>query len=356
MNSLNNSKKQYGIKEIALKANVSIATVDRVIHKRGGVAPKTKELILKIIDEYDYQPNILASRLRSNKTYSIAILIPEVSKNTNFWAAPYEGVRKAQEEIRQFGIDVRTYLYRLNNKSTFTEQSRNMLQDKPDGVLIAPLFVKETEHLAIQLNADNIPYAFIDSYIPDQKSVTYIGPDIYHSGFVGAKLAMFGIRQNGEVLVVNHTSITNNGQHTKEIEKGFLDYIKKTNEQIKVHTLDFYGTDPETLKIELTTYLNNHPAIQAIFVTNSRVFKIAKIIKDGGRKDIILIGFDFIDENIRYLKEDFIDFLICHKPEEQGYRGVMNLYQKLLLMQTIDKIQYMPIDIITKENCDFYSN
>ena len=95
MNQPNQVKKPYGIKEIARKANVSIATVDRVIHKRGGVALKTKERILEIIKEFDYQPNILASRLSSTKTYSLAILIPMVPENTGFWAAPYIGEQKA---------------------------------------------------------------------------------------------------------------------------------------------------------------------------------------------------------------------------------------------------------------------
>ena len=74
------------------------------------------------------------------------------------------------------------------------------------------------------------------------------------------------------------------------------------------------------------------------------------------RRGIILIGFDYIEENIRYLEEGLIDFLICHKPEEQGYRGVMNLYQRLVLLQEIEPVQYMPIDIITRENHRYYSN
>ncbi len=55
----------FGVKEIARRANVSIATVDRVIHNRTGVSEKTKKKFNEIIKELDYQPNILASRLAS---------------------------------------------------------------------------------------------------------------------------------------------------------------------------------------------------------------------------------------------------------------------------------------------------
>ncbi|MBY5956993.1 LacI family DNA-binding transcriptional regulator [Membranicola marinus] len=357
MSKLNDSNKPYGIKEIARKANVSIATVDRVIHKRGGVARKTQELILSIIDEFDYQPNILASRLRSNKTYNLAILIPQVSKYTNFWAAPYQGVEKANAEISQFGINLKTYFFRLSQSESFTEQAELLLADNPDGVVIAPLFIQEATHLSDTLFRNGIPYVYIDTDIPDQNNLSYIGPPIYQSGLVAGQLALFGMRENGgEILVINHTNIINDGQHIKEIERGFVDYIERNKASVKIHSLNLPGADMEMLDTELGQYFEAHPNIQAVFVTNSRVFKVAQVFKNQKIQDKILIGFDNIDENVKALKEEVIDFLICHQPEEQGYRGVMNLYQNILLSQKIDKVQYMPIDIITKENCDFYSN
>jgi LacI family transcriptional regulator len=56
-----------GVKEIARRANVSIATVDRVLHNRKGVSKQTKEKILSIIEELNYEPNLLAQRLASRK-------------------------------------------------------------------------------------------------------------------------------------------------------------------------------------------------------------------------------------------------------------------------------------------------
>jgi LacI family transcriptional regulator len=91
-------------------------------------------------------------------------------------------------------------------------------------------------------------------------------------------------------------------------------------------------------------------------VTNSRVFSVASFLEKSKRTDISLIGYDFLKENIEYLKKGLIDFLICHKPEEQGYRGLMALYQTLVLGSPVDKVHFMPIDIITKENQAFYQN
>ncbi|MGS0527349.1 LacI family DNA-binding transcriptional regulator [Zobellia nedashkovskayae] len=55
------------IKDIAEEAKVSTGTVDRVIHKRPGVSPKTREKVQKLLDKYDFERNILASTLAFKK-------------------------------------------------------------------------------------------------------------------------------------------------------------------------------------------------------------------------------------------------------------------------------------------------
>ena len=123
-------EKIIGVKEIAKRANVSIATVDRVIHNRSGVSPKTKSKIEAIIKELNYQPNILASRLASGKVFDIAVLIPKGSEETDFWDAPLRGIHRAESEIRQYGIHIETFLFDLNDKNSFKEQGKLIHEKK----------------------------------------------------------------------------------------------------------------------------------------------------------------------------------------------------------------------------------
>jgi LacI family transcriptional regulator len=73
-------------------------------------------------------------------------------------------------------------------------------------------------------------------------------------------------------------------------------------------------------------------------------------------KNVILIGYDLLDENIEYLEKGIIQILICQKPEEQGYKSVFSLYNHLFLKKPVDKLNYSPIDIILKENIEYYKN
>ncbi|MPM12713.1 Catabolite control protein A [bioreactor metagenome] len=64
------------ISEIAKLAHVSIGTVDRVLHKRGRVAPETIKKIMSIVEDYGYQPNTYARNLKLSKDFTIGVLLP----------------------------------------------------------------------------------------------------------------------------------------------------------------------------------------------------------------------------------------------------------------------------------------
>src|SRR5690554_2293536 len=135
--------KQVRIKDIANKAQVSIGTVDRVLHNRGEVAEETKSRILQIVKEMNYQPNILASTLASKKSALFATLFPEPPSPDGYWNKPVVGVNKRIQELRQYGIQVQPYTFSQYDPESFIEKSEKVLALKPDGVVLAPFYKKE---------------------------------------------------------------------------------------------------------------------------------------------------------------------------------------------------------------------
>ena len=96
------------------------------------------------------------------------------------------------------------------------------------------------------------------------------------------------------------------------------------------------------------------PNIQGIFVTTSKLFHIVPILKKLKRTDIKLVGFDLIDNNLKYLHNDGIHFLINQNPKKQGFMGIMNLFNYLVLKKNINTLQLLPLDIVIKENIQYY--
>lgn len=343
-----------GVKEIARRAKVSIATVDRVIHNRSGVSESTKKRINEIIEEINFQPNILASRLASKKVNNLAVLIPK-SAETDFWEAPLSGITRAVNEIKQYGIHVSNHFFDLNDKISFKREAANIFNGKVDGVLLAPSFIDESISFIETCQKRNIPYIFINSDIPDQDNLGYIGPHLFRSGYQAGQLVSFGLLE-GKVLIVNISREIDSYHHLLRKEEGFRAYFSDNSTKHVLVKIDIRQTEEQAVESHLEKVLHEHPDIKAIFVTNSRVSAVAHYFKEKNIEDILLIGYDFLQENIEYLKQQVIQFLICQKPEEQGYKGIMALFQHLVLSTPVQKEYYMPIDIITKENYEFYKN
>ncbi|QNL49298.1 substrate-binding domain-containing protein [Olivibacter sp. SDN3] len=346
-------KKDFGVKEIARLANVSIATVDRVLHNRKGVSEATKKKINDIIKEFDYKPNVIASRLASKKTSNFVVLIPR-STETDFWEAPMLGVDRALKELKQYGIRVTSYFFDLNDKKSFVKQVELMMQQPIDGILMAPSFIDEALELIDICRERKIPYVFINSDIPRQNSVCYIGPHLFCSGYQAAQLMDFAVKK-GKLLVVNVSKEIDQYHHLVRKEEGFRAYFEKNNRSLEIVKIDVKKTDRVSVEEALDHAFNQHKEIEGVFVTNSRVSSVAHYFEVNGINKL-LIGYDFLRENIKYLELDIIDFLICQKPEEQGYRGIMTLYRYIVLNERDIKDRFMPIDIVTKENYRFYHN
>jgi LacI family transcriptional regulator len=66
-----------GIKEIAEALSISISTVDRALHTRHGVSPKTRAKVLKKAEKLNYRLNVAARNLKLNHNLRVAVHLPE---------------------------------------------------------------------------------------------------------------------------------------------------------------------------------------------------------------------------------------------------------------------------------------
>ncbi len=67
------------IYDVAREANVSMATVSRVVNGNPNVKPTTRKKVLDVIDRLEYRPNAVARGLASKKTTTVGVVIPDIS-------------------------------------------------------------------------------------------------------------------------------------------------------------------------------------------------------------------------------------------------------------------------------------
>jgi len=344
------------IHDIAREASVSAGTVDRVIHNRSGVSENTRNKILKIIKRRNYQPDILARTLASRKSVKIAALYPGLRNGKIFWSIPEAGMEKAIDEVSHFGVQIVKYPFDQTYPRSFLDQAEKLLNDAPDGVIIAPGFSKEAQKFCERCSTLKIPFVFINSKLKTESYLSYIGQDSYASGKVAARLMNDSLKKNELIAIINIELTPENQAHIKEREKGFSDYsvqeFSKPVEDILLFTIS--KSPKASINLELQNIFMKHN-IRGVFVTNSRAYHIAEWLNTHKKYNPVLIGYDLISENRNFLNKGLIRYLISQKPEEQGYRGVMALFKYLVLKRFVLKDQFLPIDIITSENLPYYN-
>jgi LacI family transcriptional regulator len=238
------------------------------------------------------------------------------------------------------------YFYYKYSSASFKKIAKKVLNETFDGLLFAPIFYDDSISFLKEIKEKNIPIVMIDSNISEIEGLAYIGQDAYQSGYLAGKLISFGVKNESNVLIMKITrEIESTSVYLQRI-KGFYSFFKDNQE------LPNFKFSEISLKDSESNNLTNKmfKGINSVFVPNSRVHIVAKYLKNNNLKDIRVVGYDLLKQNLEYLNEGYIDFLINQKPEEQGYLGINNLYKKLVLKEEIEITNYIPLEIIVKEN------
>lgn len=346
-------KKIVRIKDIALKSGVSAGTVDRVLHNRGRVSEEAKQKVLAVIEELNYEPNLIARALGNNKIFTIAALIPD-GKLDSYWKAPASGVKHAEKELRGYGIAVEQFLFNPYDVKSFIQQAKQITSNNFDGILVSPIFYKEVLPFLENWKEKNIPFIFFNTQITDFGPLSYIGQDSFQSGLVAAKLISNSIGE-GDIVIAHIDENIKNAAHLVEKEKGFNSFFKNKKE-FKTISTELNTTSETEFHEQLDILFKTHTNVKAIYITTSKAYHIANYFKKRQLNHIKLVGYDLLEQNIEHLENGLINYLINQNPYGQGYLGISYLTDHLVFRKKVPAIKHLPLDIIIAENSKYYIN
>jgi len=138
------------IYDVAREANVSMATVSRVVNGNQNVKPATRKKVLEVIERLEYRPNAVARGLASKKTTTVGVIIPDISNNIYAEAAR--------------GIEDIATMYRYNIILANSDQNEDkelnlldtMLGKQVDGIVmmsdaVTPKLYQSMEHSPVPI-------------------------------------------------------------------------------------------------------------------------------------------------------------------------------------------------------------
>ncbi len=339
------------LKEIAKAANVSLGTVDRVIHNRGGVSEESEAKVRKALEKLNYTPNIFARQLKRKKPFLFGVLMPDTNQDGGYWKRPASGIEKAVAELNTHKVKLLPFYYNRYSHMSFSRAADTVLDTNLDGLLIAPVNTEVFQEFVSKIPT-TVPYVFFDSSLPQSSCLSCIMQDSFQSGQLSARLMHLLLPEPATIAAIQ---VLPKDYHIEQRIKGFETYFSSySSYQIKVYSV-IRGNPQMNFTLITESILQELSELKGIFVSNALVCEVARILeKHKLNKNIHLIGYDLIKENLDCLKSGTIDFLISQQSEQQGYQGIYTLFRHIILEESVTKKVMMPIDIITRENVDYY--
>jgi LacI family transcriptional regulator, repressor for deo operon, udp, cdd, tsx, nupC, and nupG len=172
------SLKQPTIKEIAKKLNISISTVSRALHDHPSIGLRTKTRVKELARELEYEPNQTAIFFQQRKTFTIGVILPELSEA--FFSSAISGIEDAANR--------ENYTVLLGQSHDSEEREKRIVETmkkhRVDGLIIS--IAKNTENYDhfYNLRKYQIPVVFFDR-IPKMDNIHYVACNM-ESGTVQA--------------------------------------------------------------------------------------------------------------------------------------------------------------------------
>lgn len=338
--------------DVAKLCGVSRGTVDRVLHRRGRVSQATVDKVNRAIEILGYKPNANASLLASKRVFTFSCLIPQFNHG-EYWEKIHEGFKMGAADNPQFNIDLDFQLYNQTDIESFRKCCETILQRKPNGVVMAPVFENELKEFANKLEKEGIPFAFVDNKVDDLDYVLYYGADAYKSGKIGAFLLTTRSAPEEVAIIRLIRDSEHRADPNSNRRRGFTDYMTRNFPNCKVHALYIKPEDPQQSYITLKNFFDRHKSVKHMICINSRAYLIDEYLKNNPDPERVVIGFDDLERNLANLRSGQVEYLVTRQIHMQSYLALTALAAYIILGKSPAKRDnYLHMEILHRISMD----
>jgi len=171
------------IKDIARILKIHNTTVSRALRNHPDVNPQTRDKIQALAKKLNYQPNVLAQSLKTNKSYTIGLVVPEIA-NPFFAHVVHSIITEASKANYKTIVTVS-----LENSETEKENIQTLISMRVDGLLICIAHNTTDTALFHSLKKQGIKLVFYDRSI-DHKDFSRVTVDDYEASFHAVEYAI----------------------------------------------------------------------------------------------------------------------------------------------------------------------
>lgn len=277
------------IVEVAKKANVSVATVSRVMNGNYPVKAETRERVLQVIDELKYIPNMQARELTQQKSTTIGVVVPSI--NNMFFPEVINGIESTLKN------NALSLVLACTNNDADEEKTciKNLLSRNVSGIIIIDPNTDNIKSKFYNSISKQIPIVFINGYAvaPNISSVS-------NDEAMGARIALDYLLNNNHKNILFVRGKDSYSYDVKEkIYKEIMEDLNIFNPSNIINIGN--GNSSETVDNTVNMFLSilKNSSATAVFACNDLmavgVLNTCKKLNLHVPKDLSIIGYDNID-------------------------------------------------------------
>jgi len=240
---------------------------------------------------------------------SIAIVAP--LQPEDFFDLLWQGVWEATFDLGPFGVQVRDLPSERYSVKEQQEILKQLLEDRVDGIAIAPAHVDALNPLIDAHQARGTPVVTFHGDAPASGRVAFVGPDAFRAGRLAGELLVKMMGGKGRVVAFPGNT---EKHHLAQREQGFLSEVTKQTDGTVVKA---QWPDTEVLS-----------SAEGVYVGNEDLAEIAAALEKAGLR-VPCIGFGNTESVQPFLRSQTISAVIDEQRYLQGYFAVQKVYEAI---------------------------
>jgi LacI family transcriptional regulator len=309
----------FRIREIAVQAGLSEATVDRVLNDRGMVRAATAAQVKQAIADLERQ----RSQLRlGGRTFMVDVVAQAPERFSS-------AVRTALEEelpaLRPAVIRSRFHLRETAEPAELVAVLERIAERGSHGVILKAPDVPEVTAAASRLARAGIPVVTLVTDLPDSGRLAYVGVDNRAAGATAAYLLGLALGSRPGSVLVSVSSSYFRGEEEREM--GFRSAMRAMHpDRALVEVSDTDGLD-EALRGRVGAALAGHPDIAAVYSMGGGNLGTVEAFDAAGREYRAFVAHDLDHDNRRLLVERRITAVLDHDLNQDLRRACQLIMQ-----------------------------
>ncbi len=324
-------KRPRGIHLIAEIADVSIGTVDRALHGRGGIKESTRQHILEIARQIGYTPNLAARALSvARASARIGVCIPREIRF--FYDQVWGGVLDEAKRVSQLGIEFVNRPVKALGEGD-SEAFKELMAGGVDGIILTAGNPKNLKPLIDEAEDKGIRVVCVSTDAPGSRRSSIVCVDPYLNGCLAGELMGKFVPSGSKVAVVAGMLMAED--HRKKAA-GFSETFPSHCPGGKIVAV-IEGHEDEDESFQKTfDLLRRFPGLAGIYVNTVNCLPVCRALGARGLGGKVkLITTDLFAEMSPYFKKGTIAASIYQQPHRQGQIAVRlmadNLTSKVAL-------------------------